>query len=166
LKTKQTYSVEFKEQALSKFLQRGSRTVGAVADELNVNVLTLRNWMRGTAAANRSSSSGHANVVRLRPRRTHREAPSVAFRDHLRARLPDPGQLVCRPSARRRRTHRRFTRADLHALPARIARATARTTRASRERSPDRCRRSILSTSRQQPRVSDKRPWALSLYST
>jgi len=60
LKTKQTYSVEFKEQALSKVLQRGSRTVGAVADELNVNVLTLRNWMRGTAAANRSSSSGHA----------------------------------------------------------------------------------------------------------
>ncbi|MGF6804928.1 transposase-like protein [Paraburkholderia sp. Clong3] len=59
LKTKQTYSVEFKEQALSKVLQRGSRTVGAVADELNVNVLTLRNWMRGTAAANRSSSSGH-----------------------------------------------------------------------------------------------------------
>lgn len=57
---KQTYSVEFKEQALSKVLQRGSRTVGAVADRLNVNVLTLRNWMRGTAAANRSSSSGHA----------------------------------------------------------------------------------------------------------
>jgi hypothetical protein len=29
--------------------------------------------------------------VRLRPRRTHREAPSVAFRDHLRARflIPD-----------------------------------------------------------------------------
>ncbi|MCX5545674.1 transposase [Paraburkholderia sp. CNPSo 3076] len=60
MKTKQTYSVEFKERALSKVLQRGSRTVGAVADELNVNVLTLRNWMRGTTAANRSSSSGHA----------------------------------------------------------------------------------------------------------
>ncbi|WP_454830159.1 transposase [Paraburkholderia xenovorans] len=60
MKTKQTYSVEFKEQALSKVLQRGNRTVGAVADELNVNILTLRNWMRGTAAANRSSSSGHA----------------------------------------------------------------------------------------------------------
>jgi transposase-like protein len=57
LKTKQTYSVEFKEQALSKVLQRGSRTVGAVADELNVKVLTLRKWMRGATAANRSSSS-------------------------------------------------------------------------------------------------------------
>ncbi|WP_224796836.1 DDE-type integrase/transposase/recombinase, partial [Pandoraea sputorum] len=57
---KQTYSVEFKAQALAKVLQRGSRTVGAVADELDVNVLTLRKWMRGTTAANRSSSSGHA----------------------------------------------------------------------------------------------------------
>jgi transposase-like protein len=60
LKAKQTYSVEFKEQALSKVLQRGDRTVGAVADELNVNVLTLRKWMRGAAATNRNSSSGHA----------------------------------------------------------------------------------------------------------
>jgi transposase-like protein len=60
LKAKQTYSVEFREQALSKVLQRGNRTVGAVADELNVNVLTLRKWMRSAAAANRSLSSGHA----------------------------------------------------------------------------------------------------------
>ncbi|CAM2161980.1 transposase [Paraburkholderia sacchari] len=60
MKTKQTYSVEFKEQALSKVLQRGNRTVGAVADELNVNVLTLRKWMGGIAAANRSSGSADA----------------------------------------------------------------------------------------------------------
>ncbi|MBC8641960.1 transposase [Caballeronia sp. EK] len=61
MKAKETYSVEFKEQALLKVLQRGDRTVGAVADELNVNVRTLRKWMRGAAAAaNRSSSSGHA----------------------------------------------------------------------------------------------------------
>ncbi|WP_328821683.1 transposase [Paraburkholderia domus] len=60
LKAKQTYSVEFKEQVLSKVLQRGSRTVGSVANELNVNVLTLRKWMRDAAAANRSSGSGHA----------------------------------------------------------------------------------------------------------
>ncbi|SAL87150.1 Transposase [Caballeronia terrestris] len=60
MKAKQTYSVEFREQALSKVLQRGNRTVGAVAEELKVNVLTLRNWMRGASAANRSSSSGHA----------------------------------------------------------------------------------------------------------
>jgi transposase-like protein len=60
LKAKQTYSVEFKEQALSKVLQRGSRTVGAVADALNANVLTLRKWMRGATAANRSSISADA----------------------------------------------------------------------------------------------------------
>ncbi len=60
MKTKQTYSVEFKEQALSKVLQRGSRSVGSVADELNMNALTLRKWMRGSAAAGRSSDSGHA----------------------------------------------------------------------------------------------------------
>lgn len=60
MKAKQTYSVEFKEQALSKVLQRGSRTVGSVADELNMNLLTLRKWMRGSAAAGRSSGSGQA----------------------------------------------------------------------------------------------------------
>lgn len=60
VKGEQTYSVEFKEQALSKVLQRGSRAVGAVADELNVNVLTLKKWMRGAAAANRSSGSADA----------------------------------------------------------------------------------------------------------
>ncbi|MGV7244868.1 transposase [Caballeronia sp. M23-90] len=49
LKTKQTYSAEFKEQALAKVLNRGSRTVGSVADELNMNALTLRKWMRGSA---------------------------------------------------------------------------------------------------------------------
>ncbi|AKK25005.1 transposase [Pandoraea oxalativorans] len=57
MKAKRTYSVEFKEQALSKALQRGSRSVAGVADELNVNVLTLRKWMRGATAANRSSGS-------------------------------------------------------------------------------------------------------------
>lgn len=60
MKAKQTYSAEFKEQALFKLLQRGSRSVGSVADELNMNALTLRKWMRGTAAASGSSSSGHA----------------------------------------------------------------------------------------------------------
>jgi transposase-like protein len=60
LKAKQTYSAEFKEQALSKVLQRGSRTVGSVADELNVNSFTLRNWMKGTTSAARGSGSEHA----------------------------------------------------------------------------------------------------------
>jgi transposase-like protein len=46
MKTISTYSVEFKEQALSKVLSRGNRTVQSVADELNINVFTLKTWMR------------------------------------------------------------------------------------------------------------------------
>jgi transposase-like protein len=60
LKVKQTYSVEFREQALLKVLHRGSRTIGSVADELNMNVMTLKNWMKGAAASARSDGSGHA----------------------------------------------------------------------------------------------------------
>lgn len=60
MKVKQTYSVEFKEQALLKVLHRGSRTIGSVADELNMNVMTLKNWMKGAAASARSEGSEHA----------------------------------------------------------------------------------------------------------
>jgi len=45
---KATYSEAFKEQALAKVLSRGDRTVQAVADELNISVFTLKNWMRKT----------------------------------------------------------------------------------------------------------------------
>lgn len=41
-----TYSLGFKEQALRKVLSRGSRTIQSIADELNINVFTLRNWMK------------------------------------------------------------------------------------------------------------------------
>jgi transposase-like protein len=54
LNAKQTYSVEFREQALAKVLQRGNRSVGTVAAELNMNVLTLRKWIRVSNAANRN----------------------------------------------------------------------------------------------------------------
>jgi transposase-like protein len=60
LKVKQTYSVEFKEQALLKVFHRGSRTIGSVADELNMNVMTLKNWMKGAATSTRGDGSGHA----------------------------------------------------------------------------------------------------------
>ena len=46
MKGKAKYSAEFKEQALLKVFHRGTRTVRWVADELNMNVLTLKNWMR------------------------------------------------------------------------------------------------------------------------
>ena len=42
-----TYSAAFKEQALSKVLSRGDRTIQSVADELNMSVFTLKNWMNG-----------------------------------------------------------------------------------------------------------------------
>ncbi|WP_245725619.1 transposase [Pandoraea oxalativorans] len=74
---KQTYSVEFKAQALSKVLQRGSRTVGAVADELNVNVLTLRKRTRGASATNRSPSSADPR----RPKDWSREERLMALQE-------------------------------------------------------------------------------------
>jgi transposase-like protein len=43
---KATYSEGFKEQALSKVFSRGDRTVQAVADELNISMHTLKNWMK------------------------------------------------------------------------------------------------------------------------
>lgn len=42
-----TYSAAFKEQAISKALARGDRTFKSVADELNMSVFTLKNWMNG-----------------------------------------------------------------------------------------------------------------------
>ena len=44
MKTK--YSQEFKEQALQKLLQRGDKTIECVATELNINVFTLKHWLR------------------------------------------------------------------------------------------------------------------------
>ncbi len=42
----QRYSDEFKEQAISKVLQRGDKTIQCIADELNVNLFTLKNWLK------------------------------------------------------------------------------------------------------------------------
>ena len=43
---KAPYSEGFKEQALSRVFSRGDRTVQAVADELNISLHTLKNWMK------------------------------------------------------------------------------------------------------------------------
>jgi len=40
------YSAAFKEQAMNKVLSRGSRTIVSVAEELNMSVFTLKNWMK------------------------------------------------------------------------------------------------------------------------
>jgi len=40
------YTKAFKEQAVEKVLQRGHKTINSIADELNVNHYTLKNWLR------------------------------------------------------------------------------------------------------------------------
>jgi transposase-like protein len=43
---KAPYSEGFKEHARAKVFSRGDRTVQAVADELNISLHTLKNWMK------------------------------------------------------------------------------------------------------------------------
>ncbi len=40
------YTKAFKAQAVEKVLQRGHKTINSIADELNVNHYTLKNWLR------------------------------------------------------------------------------------------------------------------------
>ena len=47
--SKKQYSNEFKEQALAKVYSRGQRTIQSIADELNLNIYTLKNWMKNAA---------------------------------------------------------------------------------------------------------------------
>ena len=44
------YSEAFIEQALIKVYSRGERTVGSVAEELNINCHTVKNWMKRKVA--------------------------------------------------------------------------------------------------------------------
>jgi len=46
LKKKTYYTKAFRQQALEKVYNRGNRTVQAVADDLNMNSWTLKNWMK------------------------------------------------------------------------------------------------------------------------
>ncbi len=43
---KSSYTEAFKEQAVEKVLQRGRKTIQTMADELNVNHYTLKNWLK------------------------------------------------------------------------------------------------------------------------
>jgi len=45
------YSEAFIEQALVKVYSRGERTVRSVADELNINCHTIKNWMKRKVAS-------------------------------------------------------------------------------------------------------------------
>ena len=42
------YSSEFKEQAISKVRQRGSRTLESVANELNISLGSLKGWLKAS----------------------------------------------------------------------------------------------------------------------
>ncbi|WP_396642597.1 transposase [Methylomonas sp. 2B] len=46
--SKKQYSAEFKEQALAKVYSRGKRTIQTIADESNLSIHTLKNWMKST----------------------------------------------------------------------------------------------------------------------
>jgi len=43
---KSKYSQAFREQAIQKLLQRGDKTISCIAEELNINVFTLKHWLR------------------------------------------------------------------------------------------------------------------------
>ncbi len=43
---KSKYSQAFREQAIQKLLQRGDTTIQCIAEELNINVFTLKHWLR------------------------------------------------------------------------------------------------------------------------
>lgn len=43
---KPKYSQEFREQALQKVLQRGDKTIECIATELNINIFTLKHWLK------------------------------------------------------------------------------------------------------------------------
>ncbi len=45
---KSSYTETFKEQAVEKVLQRGHKTIQAMADELNVNHYALKNGLKTT----------------------------------------------------------------------------------------------------------------------
>lgn len=64
MKEKTKYTEGFREQALEKVYSRGNRSVKVVAEELNINLWTLKNWMKG----HKESSLLKAGTTTKRPR--------------------------------------------------------------------------------------------------
>jgi len=58
--SKKQYSDEFKEQVLAKVYSRGKRTIQAIADESNLSIHTLKNWMKSTA----TTDTPNANLAK------------------------------------------------------------------------------------------------------
>ena len=63
MQERRQYNESFRQQALEKVYARGSSTINAVADHLNMSHGTLKNWMR----ADQNSSPAKAGVQSKRP---------------------------------------------------------------------------------------------------
>jgi transposase-like protein len=57
MKAKNQYTEDYKEQALVKVYNRGDRTIRSIAEELNINLLTLKNWMKQTTPPDKSRTA-------------------------------------------------------------------------------------------------------------
>jgi transposase-like protein len=62
MKKHKPYSKDFKEQALTKIYNRGDRTIQSVADDLNINISTLKHWMSDKTLADK-------NPLKTKPKR-------------------------------------------------------------------------------------------------
>jgi transposase-like protein len=75
-----TPSPAFIEQALVKVYSRGSRTIGSVAEDLNINVYTLKGWMSRRSKSQSTSLAGHGKrEVERRPQDWKPEEQSLAL---------------------------------------------------------------------------------------
>ena len=71
---KSQYSEEFIEQALVKLLSRGNRSVKSVAQELNVNYHTAKNWLK-------RGSAGSVSVKERRPQDWNAQDQLIALHE-------------------------------------------------------------------------------------
>ena len=69
MKTYKRYSLGFKEQALVKVYSRSNdQTIESIANELNINVTTLKDWMRQSKkASNKAASPASKRPMDWRP---------------------------------------------------------------------------------------------------
>jgi hypothetical protein len=74
---KSTYAEGFMEQALVKVFSRGERTVRSIAEDLNVNYHTLKNWMKSESV----SKHGAKLVKQRRPQDWSAEEQLVALHE-------------------------------------------------------------------------------------
>ena len=61
---KLTYSAAFKEQGLVKVYSRGKRTIRSIAEELNINPYTIKNWMKNKVKETRNAPDVRAKEKR------------------------------------------------------------------------------------------------------